>query len=175
MSKNRNLKHVDDWATDPNYLKTVVSRIGEYFDPCPWHHDLSLWDGLKIEWATVNFINPPYSEPLKTQFVKRAIEESQKGKLCFMLLPVSTSTKLYHNIIKPNMNKQEFVFRRIPFIGINDKGQKINHHLIQDVTKEIITVPTHWDEDGEPTKYKDVPLYIRASGQHDSMEITFSK
>lgn len=171
--KNRNLDQKDDWATDPNYLKTVTSRIGEYFDPCPWHHDLILWDGLKIDWKEVNFINPPYSEPNKTFFVNKAIEESKKGKLCFMLLPVSTSTKLYHNIIKPNMKKQDFVFKRIPFIGINEYGQFVNYHLIQEVTKDKIHKPIKWDEDGVATDFKDVPLYLRASGQHDSMEITF--
>jgi len=165
--KNRNLDHKDDWATDPNYLKTVTARIGEYFDPCPWHHDLQLWDGLEIEWQDVNFINPPYSEPLKTQFVKKAIAESKKGKLCFMLLPVSTSTRLYHNIIKPSMKQQEFVFKRIPFIGINKYGQKVNYHLIQDVdANEFIRHP-------DPERFDVIPKYIKANGQHDSMEITF--
>jgi hypothetical protein len=170
--KNRNLDHKDDWATCPNYLKTVTARIGKYFDPCPWHHDLSLWDGLDIEWQDVNFINPPYSEPLKSQFVKKAIHESKKDKLCFMLLPVSTSTRLYHNLIDPNMKTQKFVFKRIPFIGINDKGQKVNYHLIQETTKETISFTGIDKKTGEVIS-KEIPLYIRASGQHDSMEIIF--
>lgn len=35
------------------------------FDPCPLHHNIEDWDGLKIEWGKVNFINPPYSRKLK--------------------------------------------------------------------------------------------------------------
>jgi hypothetical protein len=73
-----------------------------------------------------NFINPPYSRKLKTAFVLKAIEESKKGKLCVLLLPVSTSTILFHDYIKPNAKEIRFVRGRIAFDGINTKGEKSN-------------------------------------------------
>ncbi len=44
----------------------------------------------------------------------------EKGKLSVFLIPVSTSTKLYHDIIKPNMTYKEEVRGRIKF-GKRDK------------------------------------------------------
>ena len=55
----------------------------------------------------------------------KAIEEAKKGKLCVLLLPVSTSTKLFHDHIKPNAKEIRFVERRIKFIGINSKGEYV--------------------------------------------------
>ena len=74
-------------------------------------------------WGGVNFINPPYSRKLKELFVKRAILESKKGAICVLLLPVSTSTALFHDFIKPNAKEIRFVRGRIAFCGVNTKGE----------------------------------------------------
>lgn len=74
-----------------------------------------------------NFINPPYSRDLKEKFVKKAIEESKKGKKCVMLLPVSTSTKLFHEHILPNQKEIRFIKGRIKFLGINTKGEYVTN------------------------------------------------
>ena len=121
------------------------------------------FDALTMDWESRNFINPPYSRKLKEAFVIKAIEESKKGKLCVMLLPVSTSTKLFHNYIKPNITEEiRFIEGRLPFIGINQKEQCVNYHLVQDVTDETIIY------EGE-----EIPLYVKNSGQHDSMLAIF--
>lgn len=166
--KNRNLDHSIHWATPPYFYKELNKEYKFLFDPCPLHHDLSLWDGLEISWRKRNYINPGYEEILKGRFVKKAIEESKLGKLCVMLLPVSTSTYLYHDHIKPNANKIDFVKGRIPFIGINKYGQRVNWHLKEkdETTKELF-----WSEE----KNQNIPLYVRNSGQHDSMIVVFGK
>ena len=74
-----------------------------------------------------NFVNPPYSRELKEKFVKKAIEESKKGKKCVMLLPVSTSTKLFHEHILPNQKEIRFIKGRIKFLGINTKGEYVTN------------------------------------------------
>ena len=87
-------------------LKIYMMRLNQEFnfdfDPCPICFDEITpdKDGLLIEWGKRNFINPPYSRRLKEAFVKRAVEESDKGKLCVCLLPVSTSTALFHDVIQ---------------------------------------------------------------------------
>ena len=72
-------------------------------------------------------MNPPYSRKLKEAFVIKAIEESKKGKLCVMLLPVSTSTKLFHEHIQPNAKEIRFVKGRIKFLGVNTKGEYVTN------------------------------------------------
>lgn len=68
------------------------------------------------------FINPPYSRKLKEAFVRKAISESKKGNLCVFLLPVSTSTKLFHKYIKINATSIEFIEGRIKFGKIDKEG-----------------------------------------------------
>lgn len=125
--KNRNLKHKDDWATPPDLYNKLDSEFNFTFDPCPYQHNTEKWDGLEIDWRARNFINPPYSRKLKDAFVKKSITESKKGKLCVMLLPVSTSTRLFHDYILPNKSEIRFVDGRIKFHGINSKGEYVTN------------------------------------------------
>jgi site-specific DNA-methyltransferase (adenine-specific) len=122
--KNRNLIHSDNWATPEKLYKEIDKEFNFDFDPCPL---FSPFDGLLIEWGKSNFINPPYSRKLKEAFVIKAIEESKKGKICVMLLPVSTSTNLFHNYILPNAKNIRFLKGRVKFEGINTKGEKVNN------------------------------------------------
>ena len=127
--KNRNLEHSDNWATPKDFYDKLNQEFNFDFDPCP----LNLGeitpenDGLLIEWGNSNYINPPYSRELKEKFVIKAIEESKKGKLCVMLLPVSTSTKLFHDHILPNASDIRFVKGRIKFLGVNTKGEYVTN------------------------------------------------
>lgn len=123
--KNRNLNHIDDWKTPDSFYTALDNEFHFDFDPCPFQHDINKWDGLKIEWKSVNYINPPYSRKLKEAFILKAIEESKKGKTCVMLLPVSTSTKIFHESILPNAKEIRFVKGRIKFIGINTFGELV--------------------------------------------------
>jgi site-specific DNA-methyltransferase (adenine-specific) len=117
--KNRNLIHSDNWETPKDFYNELNKEFNFDFDPCPLN---SSFDGLSIQWGKRNFINPPYSRKLKQLFVEKAIEESKKGKLCVLLLPVSTSTKLFHNYILPNKKEIRFIKGRLKFSGINTKG-----------------------------------------------------
>lgn len=125
--KNRNLIHSDNWATPKDLYDLLNQEFNFDFDPCPLNMGKVTpnKDGLLIEWGQRNFINPPYSKNLKEAFVKRAIEESKKGKLCVLLLPVSTSTKLFHKHILPNADEIRFIEGRLKFEGVNTKGIKV--------------------------------------------------
>ena len=124
--KDRNIKHSDQWAT-PSYLYDELNNEFNFdFDPCPLEEEIKQ-DGLLCEWGRRNFINPPYSRKLKDEFVKKAVEESKKGKLCVLLLPVSTSTVLFHEVIKPNAKEIRFLKGRVKFIGINTRGEKVSN------------------------------------------------
>lgn len=127
--KNRNLNHSDNWATPKEFYDQLNEEFNFDFDPCPLNDGeiLPENDGLIIEWGQRNFVNPPYSQKNKELFVKKAIEESKKGKLCVMLLPVSTSTKLFHDHILPNAKDIRFVKGRIKFLGVNTKGEYVTN------------------------------------------------
>ncbi len=152
--KKRNLIHSDNWATPPYFLEQLEKEFGQMFDPCPYNTGELEFDGLNIEWKETNYVNPPYTQILKELFVIKAIEESKKENTSVMLLPVSTSTKLFHLHIQPNAKEIRFVKGRIKFIGINTKGQYVNWHL--------------WD-----LKAPEGVEHVKNSGMHDSMLVIF--
>lgn len=121
--KNRNLRHSDNWKTPPEFYAKLNSEFKFDFDPCPLCLGTLDFDGLEVDWGQRNFVNPPYSRKLKESFVKKGIDESKKGKLCVFLLPVSTSTKLFHDFILPENPEIRFVKGRIAFQGVNTKGE----------------------------------------------------
>jgi len=124
--KNRNIEHKDDWKT-PIYIYDPLDKEFNFdFDPCPYQHNMS-WDWLQVSWWKNNFINPPYSRELKEKFVKKAIEESKKWKTCVMLLPVSTSTVLFHDYIKPNAKEIRFLRGRVKFWWVNTKWEYVEN------------------------------------------------
>lgn len=124
--KDRNLIHSDNWAT-PKYIFDPLNQEFNFdFDPCPLNGPTTPdKDGLLIDWGKSNFINPPYSRKLKEAFIFKAIEQSKKGKICVMLLPVSTSTKIFHEAILPNKKEIRFLRGRVRFEGINTFGEMV--------------------------------------------------
>ena len=54
------------------------------------------------------------------------MKESCEGKLCVLLLPVSTSTKLFHDVILPNATKIEFVRGRLKFEQKDENGNFVS-------------------------------------------------
>ena len=138
--KNRNLNHSDNWAT-PKYLFDKLNAEFNFdFDPCPLNSD---FDGLILNWGKSNFINPPYSRELKEKFVLKAIEETKKGNKCVMLLPVSTSTKLFHDHILPNATEIRFLKGRVKFSGTNTKGEQVTNKCGMHDSMVVVFQPCH--------------------------------
>ena len=125
--KNRNINNSDNWATPKLLYDKLNDEFNFDFDPCPLNHDINKWSGLEVNWGQCNYINPPYSRKLKEAFILKAIKESKKGKTCVILLPVSTSTKLFHKYILPNATEIRFLEGRVRFLGINTKGEYVTN------------------------------------------------
>jgi len=124
MSKQRtkaNGSTNDDWATPDYILDDVRKEFGEFFDPCPLKHDLNDWNGLDINWKEVNYINPPYNNKDKVAFIRKAYEESLKGKVCIMLIPSATELVIFHELIL-SYAEIRFIKGRVKFKGVNSKG-----------------------------------------------------
>ncbi|CAG0949232.1 MAG: DNA N-6-adenine-methyltransferase [Candidatus Methanoperedens sp.] len=122
--KNRNLQNHNNWKTPNSLYQKLNHEFNFDFDPCPLN---STFDGLSIDWGERNYINPPYSQKLKEAFIKKAYEEAVfNKKLCVMLLPVSTSTKIFHKYIYDKAEIR-FIKKRVKFDGINTFGDRVSN------------------------------------------------
>lgn len=144
MKRKIHINNDDNYATPPDLYNELDNRFNFDFDPCPYNEGEIEQCGLEIDWGQRNFVNPPYSRKLKEAFVKKGIEEMKKGKLSVFLIPVSTSTKLFHDYIKPNASEIIFVRGRIKF-GKRDKNgnfylPKNKNGKIQSGTKDSMIV-----------------------------------
>lgn len=116
----------DTWLT-PKYFFDQLNERFEFddFDPCPPDNDISKFDGLQIDWPERTFCNPPYSRFLKEAFIRKALAESLASKLVVLLVPVSTSTRIFHSLVMVH-GRVEFILGRLPFEGIDSDGNWCN-------------------------------------------------
>jgi phage N-6-adenine-methyltransferase len=96
----------DNHETPKELYEALNSEFHFDDDPCPLNGEL-MQDGLAREWGKVVYMNPPYSRPLP--WVKRAYEESLKGKIVVGLLRGDTSTAWFHDWV---LGKAELRFIR---------------------------------------------------------------
>jgi hypothetical protein len=141
--KKIHINNDDNYATPPELYLKLDNEFHFDFDPCPYCED-EVIDGLTIDWGKSNYVNPPYSQKLKEAFVKKGIIESKKGKTCVFLLPVSTSTVLFHDFIKPNAKEIRFLKGRVKFGKIDANGKfyypKNSKGKVQSGTKDSMIV-----------------------------------
>ena len=129
----------DNYATPPELYDELNKIYNFDFDPCPYN-EWEVVDWLTIEWGKSNFVNPPYSLSLKEKFVKKWIEEQKKGKQSVFLLPVSTSTKLFHEYIQPNARDIIFIRWRVPFWKRDEQWNFYYPNWKQSWTKDSMLV-----------------------------------
>ena len=124
--KHKNASALDIWITPRVFYDKINARFHfDDFDPCPVANDITKFDGLLADWAPRTFCNPPYSRTDKEKFFYKGYQESLKGKLVVFLVPASTSTQVFHELILPNA-KVEFLRGRLAFEGIDRDGHWIN-------------------------------------------------
>jgi len=104
----------DKWTTPPEVYGPLNTEFKFNYDPCPITWKEGDADGLKAEWGTSTFCNPPYSSTAK--WIEKAYNESQKGKLVVMLINAVTDTKAFHKYIY-NKVEVRFLPGRIKFIN----------------------------------------------------------
>jgi hypothetical protein len=83
------------WLTPPDLYASLNLEFGPFdFDPCPYPLPEG-FDGLTCEWGQRNYVNPPFGSIVHqgrkkgpTAWVRKAIEEWQKGKLVVLVYPV---------------------------------------------------------------------------------------
>jgi phage N-6-adenine-methyltransferase len=110
MPKSKN----DKWMTPPEVYDPLNVEFRFNYDPCPITWKEGDADGLSADWGTSTFCNPPYSATAK--WIKKASDESKKGKTVVMLINAVTDTVAFHEHIY-NKAEVRFIRGRIKFIN----------------------------------------------------------
>ncbi len=82
------------WLTPKDVYDKLNDEFHFDFDPCPYPLPEG-FDGLTCEWGKSNYINPPFGSIIHngkkkgaTAWVRKAIEENNKGKLVVFVYPI---------------------------------------------------------------------------------------
>lgn len=82
------------WLTPPDLYKELNEEFEFDFDPCPYPLPEG-FDGLTCEWGKSSYANIPFGSIIHqgkkkgpTAWVRKAIQESRKGKRVVMVYPV---------------------------------------------------------------------------------------
>jgi hypothetical protein len=100
----------DNWKTPKATYEALNAEFNFDFDPCPPDPQ---FDGLNVEWGLRNFVNPPYGKAI-VEWLAKAKEEQNKGKLSVFLLPSRTDTRWFHDYAL-KANEIRFVKGRLKF------------------------------------------------------------
>jgi len=102
----------DDVQTPKDFYESLNETYHFDFDPCPFKSD---WDGLALlDWGKSNFVNPPFSK--NKHFLKKAVEEMQKGNMSIFLLPIRSNSKYWQELVFP-FATDFFFLKGMNFIG----------------------------------------------------------
>ena len=109
----------NDYSTPPFLIKKLEAEFGTLYDPCPLKNDITKFNGLKANWKSPAFVNPPYQYPDITDWVKKCVLEFKKQKIIILLIHAKTDTKWFHDYILPNAKEIRCIKGRLKF---NDSG-----------------------------------------------------
>jgi len=88
------------WLTPPDLYAKLDSEFHFDFDPCPFPRP-DTFNGVAVPWGFSNYVNPPFRksdgafDAGPTAFIRKAIEEQQKGKSSVIVL----NTMSYINML----------------------------------------------------------------------------
>lgn len=82
------------WLIPPALMRELQAEFNFDFDPCPFPKPPE-FDGLTAEWGQCSYVNPPFGSIVHqgrkkgpTAWVRKAIEEQNKGKRVVLVFPV---------------------------------------------------------------------------------------
>ncbi len=80
------------WIIPPEIYDPLNKEFKFDLDPCPNPRPKD-FDGLEVEWAKSNWVNPPFWAGI-TDWVRKVIAEQEKGKESVLILPLDNWVKL---------------------------------------------------------------------------------
>ena len=102
----------NNWKTPKGVYGDLNIEFSFDFDPCPKNPK---FNGLKCDWGSSNFCNPPY-EDIRSWLEKGIFEWATKNKTCVFLLPVRTSVAWWHDLAM-EADEIRFIEGRLRFSG----------------------------------------------------------
>jgi hypothetical protein len=123
IGSNKDGKHY--WLTPPDLLEALTKEFEIDFDACPYPRP-SDFDGLTSDWGNSTYVNPPFSGP--TAWVRKALEESEKGKRVVFVFPIYKWILMLLN--HPNF-KEVRNLKDVKWCAIEDgsPGKGIGQHI----------------------------------------------
>ncbi len=113
------------WKVPPKIYEPLNQEFHFDFDPCPYPKPEG-WDGLRSDWGSCNFVNPPYTAadggPIGV-WVAKAIEQWKKGKTVVLLVTSDTSTKWFARLRALEIQgaaELRFIQGRVRFLEVSD-------------------------------------------------------
>ena len=108
------------WLTPPDVYEELNTEFHFDFDPCPCPLPEG-YNGLVVPWGKSNYVNPPYvtkDSPFggKTAFIRKAIEEKQKGNTTVLLISVPSLINL---LLEAGAELRPF--GRVRFLDVDEK------------------------------------------------------
>ena len=129
LAKSKGCEQKDKWETPDKIFYELNEKYKFTLDPCCENHTAKCnkyytekENGLIQDWSgEIVFVNPPYSRGIIDLWMEKCYNESLKGILIVALIPVSTSSKWWHNYV---WKKSKIIFYkgRIRFKGAQFKA-----------------------------------------------------
>lgn len=124
----------DSWTTPKDIYHELNKEFNfDDYDPCPLNDNPNK-DGLKEDWATTTFVNPPYSRLKTTKknglgWIEKAHQECLKGKTIVLLVPSKTGNAWFHDIVLKYDYEKRFIKGRLKF-GNSDDGAPFDSLIV---------------------------------------------
>jgi phage N-6-adenine-methyltransferase len=107
LAESKGCEQKDKWETPSTVFAELNGEFNFTLDPCAEDHTAKCYkyyteeeNGLDKDWTgEVVFCNPPYSRGNIDRWMKKCYEENQKGVIVVALIPVSTSSKWWHEYV----------------------------------------------------------------------------
>lgn len=111
-----------EWGTPQDFFNELNREFNFTLDVCATKDNTKCSkfftkeeDGLKQDWSKdIVFMNPPYGGHTG-DWIKKALEESQKGAIVVCLIVSSTDRSYWHDYIFPYAKQIRFIRGRLKF------------------------------------------------------------
>jgi phage N-6-adenine-methyltransferase len=129
LAASKGCSQKDKWET-PSWLFAALNEEFAFtLDPCCETHTAKCLkhyteqeNGLLQDWSGERvFVNPPYSRGNIDKWMRKCYEESKKGALVVALIPVSTSSKWFHEYVWKKAELR-FIAGRLKFVGASQSA-----------------------------------------------------
>lgn len=131
----------DEWRTPPALFAVLNERHGFTLDAASSHQNaltkahltieddaltLKQWGRWPITQPAVVWCNPPYSTGMIPAFIRKALEQIEKGYVreAVFLIRADTSTRYWHELVLPYSSEILFVDGRVNFLTANGETDK---------------------------------------------------